>query len=339
MSIGGLLRMVAAGTGLVVLYLASNAVYNLFFHPLRRFPGPFWMRATRLVHDYKVLRGTLVFDMLELHKKYGDVVRICPGELAFADPEAWKEIMGHRGKSNDRGEFEKFEPFYNPVGGPKDVVGSSGQEHAMLRRLLSHGFSDRSLREQQPLIMKYIDLLVRRMHEKGADGPVDLATWYNFATFDIIGDLCFGESFGCLEASDYHPWVSMIFSTAKFGTVLQTATFYPLLRRLIIKIISSPGAQAKMAAHEDMTKSKLLQRMDLGNERPDLVEGLLKRKDEWASFLPKVLCCQHVLTPDRRASLLSRSRPTAACSSSPAPRRRPPFWPAPRISCCDGPRP
>ncbi len=65
------------------------------------------MRATRIPHDYKVIKGVLVYDMLELHKQYGDVVRIAPNELAFANPEAWREIMGHRGKSNDRGEFEK----------------------------------------------------------------------------------------------------------------------------------------------------------------------------------------------------------------------------------------
>lgn len=239
------------------------------------------MRATRLLHDYKIIKGVLVFDMLELHKQYGDVVRIAPNELAFANPEAWKEIMGHRGKSNDRGEFEKFQPFYNPIDAPNNVVGALGQEHAMLRRLLSHGFSDRSLREQQPLIMKYIDLLIQRMHEKHSTGPVDLSSWYNYTTFDIIGDLSFGESFGCLENSDYHPWVKMIFSTTKLAVVLQTATFYPLLRRLIIKLMSSPKAQQHMKEHEEMTMEKLLRRIEIGNERPDLVEGLLRRKDEW----------------------------------------------------------
>lgn len=39
--------------------------------------------------------------------------------------------------------------------------------------------------------------------------------WYNYATFDIIGDLAFGSDFGCLASSNYHPWVSIIFGAIK----------------------------------------------------------------------------------------------------------------------------
>jgi hypothetical protein len=34
--------------------------------------------------------------MLELHNRYGDIVRIAPSELAFSHPDAWKDIMGHK---------------------------------------------------------------------------------------------------------------------------------------------------------------------------------------------------------------------------------------------------
>jgi hypothetical protein len=40
---------------------------------------------------------------------------------------------------------------------------------------------------------------------------VDMSQWYNFTTFDIIGDLAFGEPFDCLKDSQYHPWVEMVF--------------------------------------------------------------------------------------------------------------------------------
>lgn len=52
-------------------------------------------------------------------------------------------------------------------------------------------------------MMRYFDLLIQRLHEN-ADKPVDLVKWYNFTTFDIIGDLTFGESFDCLETSTLH---------------------------------------------------------------------------------------------------------------------------------------
>lgn len=160
------------------------------------------MRATRLGYHVLAMRGTLPFDMLALHKRYGPVVRIAPNELAFADPQAWRDIMGHRsasaggvgGGGND--EFEKSDKFYRPVEDvPRDIVNAGREEHALLRRTMAHGFSDRSMREQQPLIRGYIDLLVRRLREHGEGGKraVDMAAWYNFTTFDVIGDLAFGE--------------------------------------------------------------------------------------------------------------------------------------------------
>ena len=79
-----------------------------------------------------------------------------------------------------------------------------------MRRLLSHAFSEAALQEQEPLITSYFDLLIHKLHEQiagPADGVVDIVRWYNFTTFDLIGDLCFGESFHALENGEYHYWV------------------------------------------------------------------------------------------------------------------------------------
>lgn len=171
------------------------------------------MRATRLSHGIRNIRGTLPFDVLELHKRYGPVVRVAPDELAFSDPRAWRDIFAYRNSSvnkssNGEGgrnptavvegeeEMTKYDPFYAPLKRvTTDIFTAGREEHALLRRSLAHGFSDRGVREQQPIIQGYIDLLIRRLREKGEDGakPLDMAAWYNFTTFDIIGDLAFGE--------------------------------------------------------------------------------------------------------------------------------------------------
>jgi cytochrome P450 len=150
------------------------------------------MRATRLGYCYRMVRGTLPFDMLDFHKKYGPVVRIAPDELAFAHAGAWKDIMGHRTGA----EFEKNLKFYRPFEEiPIDVVNAPREEHGMLRRTMAHGFSDRSMREQQPIIKQYIDLLIRKLRARCDNGraTVDIMAWYNYTTFDVIGDLAFGE--------------------------------------------------------------------------------------------------------------------------------------------------
>ncbi|KAK1731959.1 hypothetical protein CaCOL14_009127 [Colletotrichum acutatum] len=307
------------GFALTILYIVSYIVYNLFFHPLRRFPGPILMRATRATFCYRLWCGTLSFDMLDLHRKYGDVVRIAPDELAYADPAAWKEIMGHRAGSVASGgqaplEFEKSETFYRPIAEiPRDIITAPGAEHAMLRRTLSHGFSDRSLRDQQPVIMKYVDIFVSKLRdlaevpawkgyqdEEGDDDssatdlgekgtkelgePVNLTLWYNYCTFDIIGDLAFGEPFGCLDGGDLHPWVRTIFQMIRLGVALQTANHFSILSRFITAVMSTKAMRNRRLEHQAMTMDKLKRRIALAERegpRADLMEGLLKKREEW----------------------------------------------------------
>lgn len=254
-------------------------MYKLFFHPLHSFPGPFSHAISRLPYFRRLLRGTLPLDMLQLHQKYGEVVRIAPDELAFSNPAAWKDIMGHRTGGD---EFAKQMKFYRPVEAEHvNIVNADREEHSRLRRQLAHGFSDKSMHDQEPLIGSYIDLLIKRLYENCAGGskPLNLGAWYNYTTFDIIGDLAFGEPFECLSSSDYHPWVKMIFETARIGTILQTVSHYPMLKRLLLRMVPK-SMKEKREHHLELTRAKLRRRMEAG-ERPDLIEGLLKKKDEW----------------------------------------------------------
>ena len=228
------------------------------------------------------MRGTLPFDILDMHKQYGDIVRVAPNELAFSSPEAWKEIMGNR-KAGES-EIPKFIPFYKPIENqPDSLINADRVKHGMLRRQLAHGFSEKVMREQEPIIGEYIDLFIRRLHENAAEGkkPVDIMSWYNFTTFDVIGDLAFGEPFGCLENSKYHPFVATIIGSARLGTVLQSVAFFPLLKKFLMSLIPK-------AALDDMrrlSEEKLVRRIEMGEQRPDLIEGLLKKRDEWVSIV------------------------------------------------------
>jgi hypothetical protein len=57
-------------TGLA-FFVAYRYIYNTYFHPLSKFPGPFWGRMTRLWLAYHNIRSTEVEAEYKLHKKYG----------------------------------------------------------------------------------------------------------------------------------------------------------------------------------------------------------------------------------------------------------------------------
>jgi cytochrome P450 len=71
------------------------------------------------------------------------------------------------------------------------------------RRNLSHGFSISNIHAQESIILKYTNQLIEFL--KSRDGePVNMTEMFNFLTFDIAGDIVFGESFNCLTSVTLH---------------------------------------------------------------------------------------------------------------------------------------
>lgn len=137
------------------------------------------------------------------------------------------------------------------------------------------------MREQQPIIIDYVNLLIRQLHQRcgGGQKRLDAVAWYNYTTFDVIGDLAFGEPFGSLQSGEYHPWIAMIFQSIKLGTLFQSAGFFPWIKSALMKSIPKSRMRTR-EEHLKLTNEKLLKRMDLGSERNDLIEGLLRKKDD-----------------------------------------------------------
>ena len=124
---------------------------------------------------------------------------------------------------------------------------SNDIDHARIRKLLSHAFSETALREQEPALNTYFDLFISRLKDqidKSVAGKVDIMSWYNFASFDIIGsvirsthlpiaaahchfrDLSLGESFHALEKGELHSWMRYFIKTYN-GILVSTGVEFP----------------------------------------------------------------------------------------------------------------
>ncbi|OCK85223.1 putative cytochrome P450 monooxygenase [Lepidopterella palustris CBS 459.81] len=250
--------------------------YNLYFHPLRAYPGPFWGRSCRFWYIYAVVRGTLPFSVHRMHEKYGRIVRVAPDELAYADADAWRDIYGHR---VDKVQIPKDPNFYlNTAAGELSIIAAPNRRHGEIRRLMSHGFSEKALRDQEPFIQHYVDLLIRRLRDLSVkDEPIDMVNWYNFFTFDIIGDLAFGESFNCLETSQYHPWIHIAFEIIIAGTMFRVTDYYPWVKRVLIAFIPK-SLQNGVKIHIDLMKSKALNRLHMKTDRIDFMSRMADPK-------------------------------------------------------------
>ena len=229
--------------------------------------------------------GNLVHDTQKIHQGYGVIVRIAPDEISVAHPDGWKDIYASR---------PGHKPFpKNPIwwggksmGRPESLINAEDPaDHMRMRKLLDHSFTMKALEKQEPIVQSYVDLLVEKLSNlaasdnSGQDGIVDIVQWFNFTTFDIVGDLGFGEPFGCLRDSTYHPWVATIFSHFKSRVFRAAIRFYPWLGTIVTMCTPSTTMKVAMDNYR-LAIEKIHRRLNLETERPDFMSPVLKYNDE-----------------------------------------------------------
>lgn len=165
---------------------------------------------------YWFLSGKQPTHVLDLHKKFGivqprsyrnmltdllgPVVRTAPNDLSFNTAQSWKDIYDFR-----PGHLTFIKSEFYDGGSFADRCGSIVSErdpkvHGVMRKQLSHAFSQRSLDEQEYLISKSVDNFISKMGKEGPQG-IDIVLNFTLMSFDIIGDLGFGETFEGVESS------------------------------------------------------------------------------------------------------------------------------------------
>ena len=256
-------------------------MYNVFFHPLSKYPGPKIAAASQIPCALHTVRGRLPHWIKDLHDQFGsDVVRISPRELSFIGASAWKEIHGNRPGHLS---FEKDPAIYRkPPNNIASLLTANRADHARMRRVLGHAFSDRASREQEPVVESYVDILIKRLHQqvegKGG-GKVDISDWFRWTSFDIAGDLSFGESFKCLQNQQLHSWASMITGFLEADICLGACNRFYAFQRFLPYLIPEK-TRLMMRDHWAATVEKVSRRIKLGARRPDFISPILKYNEE-----------------------------------------------------------
>lgn len=215
---------------LVALIALSYLVtYRIFFHPLSRYPGPFLGKFTDYYSFYGVYKQNRTKLQYELLQKYGSPVRVSTNELVFSDVKTVSEIYG---QSSNMPEKERTISEALSATGESSLLNTVNRiQHGRIRRLLSHGFSLRSLVDSEHIIAEKIELYVNQTFSRGADksaGPLDIYTKTNELFLDIISQLSFDQSFNCLgdETS------TALRDVDSFGRVVPPQAFFPGFRYL-----------------------------------------------------------------------------------------------------------
>ncbi|KAK9780685.1 putative Benzoate 4-monooxygenase [Seiridium cardinale] len=191
--------------GFIALLLYYLTPYFWTYRHLRNIPAPFAAQFTNLWLLYTCRKAKRCEYIHDAHKHLGPVVRIQPNHVSIADPEAIQVIYGHGNGLLKSSWYDAFVSVGRSIFNTRDRAA-----HARKRKIVSHTFSPRTVRQLEPYVQQKIEVFVNRWDQiateerRQTDGyaQIECRQWFNFLAFDIIGDLAFGAPFGMLQAGN-----------------------------------------------------------------------------------------------------------------------------------------
>lgn len=264
-----------------ILYITGFVIYQVFFHPLAKYPGPFLAKITdayQLWHGYK---GDRHLEFWRLHQKYGRVVRFGPNSLSFNSNTALKEIYGFKANV---GKSEFYNAFVHPAANTHNIRDKDA--HARKRRVLSNAFSDSATKEMQRYILNNVRTFCEQIgamtgavsEKKGWTAPKAMSDWTSYLAMDILGDLSFGRAFHMLEKPDNRFALNLVEAATKRHLICGTM---PIVDKLKVDKVLFPEIAAGRARYMKYSRGQLELRTALGEEtdRRDFFYYLLKARD------------------------------------------------------------
>lgn len=149
--------------------------------------------------------------------------------------------------------------------------------HTRIRKLMDPAFTHKALKAQESTIQFYVSLLMTRFRERAGlnGGVINAVEWFNFITFDIVGDLGFGESFECLQNSHFHWWADLVSKYYKALHFVTMVRYYPALEAIGMRLLPQRLLD-QQRDHYQCAVEKIRRRLNLEKERNDFVTPLIK---------------------------------------------------------------
>ncbi|KAI3573162.1 cytochrome P450 [Fusarium oxysporum f. sp. albedinis] len=169
------LALVAA---LALSWIIATVVYRLHFHPLSKYPGPFWARISAFPAYCRTKKQNRHIWFWQLQQKYGPTFRITPDSVLINTPTGLKAIF------NNKANVKKAE-YYKAY--PRNVHAMTTWNaidktiHARKRRVMNNAFSDKAMRSCEPFIQENIDrwfeLINEEIGKKQWSDSLNMARW------------------------------------------------------------------------------------------------------------------------------------------------------------------
>ncbi|KAK7917480.1 cytochrome P450 [Apiospora marii] len=214
--------------GALTLYATLRFVYNVYFHPASRFPGPRLAAVTNLWYAYHWASGKYPMAVRKALERYGDVVRVAPNELVFFTPGAFNDI--YNSYSHGLEHFPKNDFMALGMGDDGITWEQNPVKHHADAKKLAPAFSPKSLKAKEPLLHKYTDAFVERVKQfGGSEDGIELKVWTDWVAMDAAADLAYSREFHQMRDRKSDPFLNQLWQVSFFVTANQIFKKFPLL--------------------------------------------------------------------------------------------------------------
>ncbi|RAH74454.1 cytochrome P450 [Aspergillus aculeatinus CBS 121060] len=232
------LPLALMGVGSVVLALLVYGIYQVYFHPLAKYPGPWLGKFTEAGAAYHAVKGDLHLHIWWCHQKYGPVIRYTPNLVIFNTASGMKDIYV-------RGKDLRKDVHYGVIQlGTKNLLTvTSPTDHARRNKIISPGFSSTAMREFEPKLLAHVHKFCKSLYRPKPHGdsdsswgePMVMSDWCSYFAFDVITELVFGKAVNLLGSQQHRCTVYDITGMMKRLSLLMYAP-YVFLGRLDRKL-------------------------------------------------------------------------------------------------------
>ncbi|RGP78931.1 hypothetical protein FLONG3_2836 [Fusarium longipes] len=248
--------------GLELLRRVLKALILAFTGPLSKVPGPFWNKLSPLPWRIAFLKGTAPFLALDLHRKYGHVVRVTPNLVLVSDPVYVHKILV---------EWDLHKsPLYEKYRQNPHIATLFTERDKAKYRIRASILRGKTL---EPLMYNCVqvleDVLEERCSAAGGTAVVNIYDLLSSLASDIMAECSFGGSFG-LVRQGHHPLKTRITNYMKKAALYQTV---PLL-----SLFGKPRDEQLDAIVQGIIDKRL--HNEKKNDRRDLLDMLLEASAE-----------------------------------------------------------
>ena len=218
---------------------------------------------------------------MDIHEKYGRVVRIAPNEVSVVDEWAMKNLYGHGHNAVKTPWYSVWDP---PQTAPQLFSVLDKRLHGFLRKRVSGAYSMSSILKYEVFIQSCLSTLLEKLHNAAARGPVDMSNWTNAFAFDVVGELGYGSDLGMLKTeTDVNNLRKTIFDIFKLLSCLGHVPGQTWIMSNPVSsfILNALGAQPPLAPFRDWTFKQVQDRLDHIDDakRDDMLQHFCRMKN------------------------------------------------------------